>query len=254
MKRIGAIITVLFLAFSFSSCRYGILPENAAYYTEAINSLLWCRGNSSNGDKKYNPQIEIIDRDSFGRVLFSYKEGFSGADYEDLSDLNIYAFLIMQAEDDEFVYYYEDINYVCVNFADYREDICRCQIDELKVDNDWGKVFNTDKCIRRNKSTKKISSNFDSSVNSFIESKKKEVGTYLRVCPSGHDSFGRTIISMSEFGRTPWQGRLIVCIIQPDGSVFCSDDYNLTFDYFEYHNNLQALKNEANWNNEFITS
>jgi hypothetical protein len=53
---------------------------------------------------------------------------------------------------------------------------------------------------------------------------------------------------MSEFGWTPWQGRLIVCIIQPDGSVICSDDCNLTFDYFEYHNNLQALKNEANWN------
>ena len=185
MKRIVAIITVLFLAFSFSSCRYGILPENAAYYTETINSLLWCRGNSSDGDQKYNPQIEIIDRDSFGRVLFSYKEGFSGADHEDLSNLNIYAFLIMQAEDDEFVYYYEDVNYVCVNFADYREDV------------------NADKCIKMNKSTKQISSNFDSSVNSFIESKKKEAGTYLRVCPSGHDNFGRTIISMSEFGWTP---------------------------------------------------
>ncbi len=94
MKRIFAIITVLVLALSFSSCYQPISPEYAAHYTETINSLLWCRGNSSYGEKIYNPQIEIIDRDSFGRVLFSYKEGFSvirGV----VSDLNVYAFLIM---------------------------------------------------------------------------------------------------------------------------------------------------------------
>ena len=253
MKRIFATITVLVLALSFSSCYHPISPEYAAYYTETINSLLWCRGNSSYGEKKYNPQIEIIDKDSFGRVLFSYKEGFSvirGV----LSDLNIYAFLIMQAEDDEFVYYYEDDNFVCVNFADYREDVCHRQIDELKTANDWGKEFNADKCIKKTKSTKKNRSNFDSSVKGFIDSKEKEVGDYLRTCISAQDNYGRTVISMSEFGSTPWQGRLIVCIVQPDGSVICSDDYNLSFDYFEYHDNLQALKNEANWNNEFVTT
>lgn len=253
MKRIAAIITVLVLALSFSSCGQKIPTEYAAYYTETINSLLWCRGNSSDGEKMYNPQIEIIDRDPFGRVLFSYKEGFS-VNRGVLSDLNIYAFLIMQAEDDEFVYYYEDDNYVCLNFTDYQEDVCHRQIDELKTVNDWGKEFNADKCIKKTKSTKKNRNNFDSNVKSFIDSKEKEVGDDLRTCISAQDNYGRTVISISEFGLTPWQGRLIVCIIQPNGSVICSDDYNLTFDYFEYHDNLQALKKEANWNNDFTTS
>lgn len=251
MRRVGAILILLFLALSFSGCRNNILAEDAAYYTETINSLLWCRGNSSDGARIYRPKIEIVEKDAYGRVLFSYREGFS-TDHEDLSSLNIYGFLIMQAEDDEFVYYYEDVNYVCVNFTDYREDVCSRKVDELKIANDWGKELNLDKCIKKIKSTRKIKNNLDSSVNGFIDKKEKEAGIDFRVCVSAQDDFGRTIISMSEFGGTPWQGRLIVCIIQPDGSVVCSDDYSLVFDYFEYSNDLQVLKDKANWNNEFI--
>lgn len=253
MKRFVVIMTFLVILLSLSSCRDEIPGENAAYYTEAINSLLWCRGNSSDGTQKYAPEIGIVETDTYGRVLFSYKEGFS-ADNNDLSNLNIYAFLIMQATDDEFVYYYEDVNFVCLNYTDYREDVCSRQIDELKTDNDWGREFNSKKCIKKTKSTKPIRENYDGIVKDYIDLKKKEAGVDLRVCFSGQDNYGRILISMSEFGRNPCQGKLIVCIIQPDDSVICSDDYNLTFNYFEYYDDLQVLKNEANWNNEFIAA
>lgn len=253
MKRMVVIVFMVLLAISIYSCKKGEVDQKyAAHYTEAVSSLLWCRGTSSSGTIKINPQIEVIDRDSFGRILFSYKEGFS-ADLKDLSSINIYAFLVMQAEDTDFVYFYEGNNYICVDFNNYQEESIQKQIDELKKSNDWEKEFNLNKCIKKCKSAKKILNSFDNNVKSYIKLKKKEVGADLRVCTSAQDNFGRTIISMSEFGMTPWVGKLIVCIIQPDGSVICSDDYNIVFDYYEYHNSLEALKNVANWNNEFIT-
>ena len=103
-------------------------------YTVAIKSTLhvtgiaWMEG---------NPFIRILDEDEFGRVLFSYSEGYSPFGER----IPRYIRLISQKTDSEHVYFYEHINFIFVYFNPVTTDemyFNLTAIEALKYTNNWG--------------------------------------------------------------------------------------------------------------------
>lgn len=80
--------------------------------------------------------VEEIEKDSYGRILFSYtvKDDF----------YPIAAYVICQKIDDEYVYYYEDY---CVLASETFSGILENDLSDLKLQNDWEKPFLEEKCV-----------------------------------------------------------------------------------------------------------
>ena len=75
MKRILLTVLAITMLFSVGGCsKKPYAGERADLYTVALNSLLWVSGVSWEGDKETDPIIEILEEDSHGRVLFTYRE------------------------------------------------------------------------------------------------------------------------------------------------------------------------------------
>lgn len=149
-KKFYVLCAVVFVAILVlcCCCKYnGYSSEYSDLYTVAVNSLLWNTGNSYDAEREIDPQIEIIEKDTFGRVLFSYRERYySGA------KLSFSALLISQKSSEGYVYYYEDYNFVImeqevfsVEIRSFANDI----IQNLKTANDWNKEIVTGKCVKK---------------------------------------------------------------------------------------------------------
>jgi len=123
-------------------------------HTESSNSLF--------GLYAVNETPVLMEEDAFGRVLYFYKVGSSIARDEIYGDGSIFAFLIMQKSNDEYVYYYSDINFIVrkrpetipysVGGAALLEEVLKTipneEVEELKAKNDWGKPIDESKCIK----------------------------------------------------------------------------------------------------------
>ena len=141
------IIPVLFLNI-LTSCSYnGYSGGHLELYTVAINSVLWLNGHSWSADFECDPQIEIIDEDKQGRIMFTYYEKYYSG-----SDISFSALIICQDSNENEVFYYEDINYIVkeqVIYSQNLEEFSDNEIEQLKLMNDWNKEINYDKCIKK---------------------------------------------------------------------------------------------------------
>lgn len=158
MKRIVFILLLLpvFCLIILTSCSYNGYSGNFSdLYTVTINSVLWLNGYSWDTDFVCDPQIEIIDEDMYGRIMFTYYEKYySGA------DMSFSTLIICQDSNEKEVFYYEDINYIVkeqVIYAQSLKGFDEEEIEYLKLINDWNKEINYDKCIK--KEIKKSKSN-----------------------------------------------------------------------------------------------
>lgn len=141
---------MLMCAIMLNSCGYnGYSGNNLDLYSVAINSVLWLNGYSWGADFQCDPQIEIIDKDNYGRVMFTYYEKhYKG------SDMSFSALIICQGSNNNEVLYYEDINYIVKEQELYSQNIesfGEDQIESLKIINDWNKEINYNKCVRKSK-------------------------------------------------------------------------------------------------------
>ena len=154
MKRLRLLILVFFIV-AFSVFGSGCLPHkyggsNVELYTVAVNSIFSSSGSYSNGEAIYDPIIEIIEKDEYGRVLFFYYEG-SGRGNES------YSVLIMQKSTEDSVYFYEDdcfTTYKILNeepfwYGNYHEVYEGVDYSALKEVNDRGKEINEEKCVKK---------------------------------------------------------------------------------------------------------
>ena len=72
MKKAKFTLAVLLLVI-LSSCGCAFKEYSGGYpdlYTVAVNSVLWVNGYSLGADFECDPQIEKIDEDNYGRVMF----------------------------------------------------------------------------------------------------------------------------------------------------------------------------------------
>ncbi|MCH4202442.1 MAG: hypothetical protein LKF69_01565 [Bacilli bacterium] len=161
LKRNKVIFVLLSFVFLFTL--FGRNPVFKEYvgkyadlYTVAVHSIEESRG-FIDATGTFQPALEKLDEDEQGRVLFCYSEAQETG--------NVYL-LIMQKSDDNDVYYYDKINYICEPLSEgnyvilygakkpsiiydkyngFSEDM----INELKTLNDWNEEINISKCISK---------------------------------------------------------------------------------------------------------
>ncbi|MDE6613304.1 MAG: hypothetical protein K2K28_01980, partial [Clostridia bacterium] len=66
-----AIIIILFAGCGFRGYYSG---KDVDLYTVAVNSVLWNKVYLHQTERLENPQIKIIEKDEFGRTMFTYYE------------------------------------------------------------------------------------------------------------------------------------------------------------------------------------
>lgn len=135
-RRILLIMVTIFLA-AQSSC-FPWRPDFVLIVSQTSYAYPW--GFSA----EHGPRWETLETDDYGRVLFAYYNGF-----ED------YTVGIRQKNDNEFVYYYDNISFICTEEGarDFLEEIDKIfpaeQIDKLKSANDWNQPLDEEKMIKR---------------------------------------------------------------------------------------------------------
>ena len=223
----------------------GEYPE---LYSVAINSLLGSTGYSVS-ERRYDSTVELIEEDDYGRKLFYYNE---------LHPVNADSLLISQKNDDEYVYFYPDYNFISipldemsnVNWREktYVENFSAEAIEELKMRNDWNMEVNLDNCMKvdivrqkekgsvRNRDLNRLynlalgedASNHASSKTFFIE-----------------DAYGRSIyLGHGTFTSRRW----VVMLFQPNGTFDESRCLMELHDTQNYQDELRLFKELNDWN------
>lgn len=132
----------------FTGCAFkGYSGEYPDLYTVAINSILWNWGHIQQLEGTAQPIIGILEKDDYGRTLYVYYEG-SGA------ETNL---VISQYSEEDYVYYYEDFNFLQKDNRSAQEGFSQEEVDNLKSLNDWGKEIDLKKCVKKQITRKKQS-------------------------------------------------------------------------------------------------
>ena len=102
-------------------------------FTEAVNSLIAADGTIYK--QRDGVKLEVLEEDKYGRVMFSYSE---------YKSFNTYNILIKQSCDEDYVYYYPDINFISNSDNNFSTE----EIEKLKLENDWNLDLNYNKMIQ----------------------------------------------------------------------------------------------------------
>ncbi len=89
--------------------------------------------------KGYSP--DTVETDQYGRTLLCFTS------YNNLSKTTETAYAICQKYADSTVYFYEDINYIRIEFTQTKS--IDSKLEELKERNDWNRPFDEKKCSVR---------------------------------------------------------------------------------------------------------
>ena len=154
---------------------YSYGGEYKDLYSTAVWNIFGIRGFYSGGEFVRDPSIEIYEKDSKGRVLFAYYDGYYG-----VSDDNIGYFggiVIMQYSDGNSIFCYDNC-YLPVyqgTISGYKDVYSEDAINQFKIDNDWNLEINKDLCLehpyvsRRPKGDLKIKEKeFESAIKTYV--------------------------------------------------------------------------------------
>ncbi len=112
MKKVSILgILLLILPVILCGCQTpydGYKGEYTWAYTEACYSLLFAQGSGEDPDKHYDPIIDIIEEDEYGRKMFCYYEWQTC--YISDEEKVILSLLICQKSDESYAYFYPDVN------------------------------------------------------------------------------------------------------------------------------------------------
>ena len=260
------VVTVLFVSM-LTGCIFRYRGDHIDLYTVAGNNVFGADGYRFNGEVSYDPYIEVIEKDNYGRVLFFYDEGYRSK-YGT-------AIVIMQKSEDSFVYYYQDICQIpYVRSEDeyyvelgYNDMFSNEQIESLKEVNNWNKPIDLDKCTKAeiynrkgDEGPMKISNNeFEKAIKSYVRdhgySGDDYIYRYSRYCNT--DKYGREIYYVYGVGRdangegvsTTSESKEyhFAIIFNPDRSCPKENVCEITTDS-EFYNTVEQLKENCGWN------
>ena len=273
MKKLKIGVCILLLGvvtFSLVSCAYYMGPH-WDLYSVAVNNIFGAGGFGDDGEAAPDPEIDIIEVDDYGRVLFFYNEypNYTKQRYRT-------AIVIMQHNDNnDCVYYYQDDCYLPYLGEEtpypvgYRNLFSEEEIVALKELNDWNKELNLDKCVKAPCSNKKPYGSLKLKHRDFEEVLKpfvKKLGyegddTIYRYCEyCNTDKYGRELyyvyglardaVDESDPTKTTTQYFEFAMIFNPDKScpkenIIVLTDKTSTFDA------LKQLKQLAGWNQPY---
>ena len=255
MKKILLILVVLSMLFSLTSCIRAIFQsrffenfENPELIATVIHSVLFTQGCSWGAEMPRYPLITVLETDEYDRVLFRYTEDAT------ISGCGFSALLILQSFTEEFVYYYEDVNYIT---AAKEGDLDRegeaiffdDAIQSLKNDNDWNQPIDLEQCIEKEVITKRYSlplqyKKMEKICQSEIEASKNTLrGWYTFNCLT-QDAYGRFIC----FGTFSFSGEEQKNIFF---AILFQEDLSYTLielPLFDYQEQFIQFKAENGWN------
>lgn len=271
MKKILAISLLFVMLILLTGCIYRYRGEHNDLYSVAINNIFGANGYRTNGEAVYDPYIEILETDDYGRILFLYDEGYRNQFGT--------ALLIMQKRENDCVYYYQDICYIPLIFPDdaYKEDkfsyqnyYSEKQITALKDLNDWNKPLNFDKCTssvmaeRKSKEGKLDlqEKDFEKAISTYAKKNgyKGDDNLYRYSIYCNTDKYGREIYYVYGIGRDV-KGEGVspnsvqkyydfALIFNPDKSCPIDNICEIT-DLNEYYKEVTALKENCGWNTPY---
>jgi len=229
------IVLLLIVSFSGSGCTrpepYEYSGEYPELYSIAINSVLGSTGYSLS-EKKFDPDITVMDKDMYGRKLFLYTE------YKGISTYNL---IVSQKDDDQYAYFYPDYNFISASEDNFSTN----EIEMLKEKNDWGKATDLTKCIKvkivRQKDTGPVPNN------KLMQLYKEALGSDSRRIENTYffikDDFGRSIYLGYGTGE-----RYVVMLFNSDGSYDESKCLLELTDIYNYQDALKLFKEQNGWN------
>lgn len=237
------LLCVIFLTGCGGSYQYsGDHPE---LYTVAVNSLLWNKGVGSLSDRACDPEIEVVETDNYGRVLFMYREmPFS-------QNIVFSSLLIMQSTIDNYAYYYEDCNFICKDetppYSKVTSEFDVKDIEKLKQENDWNKELNLDKCKKTEISNTKKK-------NPIEEKKLREIFSVY----NGYYGNSTYFLTEDEYGRFICYSRVVIRDEKMDSEKFVVllFEKDLSYTIFEpsspynYQEEFKQFKQAHHWNSK----
>ena len=264
------IAALLLLSKCLSGCYHteykGEYPE---LYTVAVYNFLGRAGCWSNGEVVKDSEIELLETDSYGRVMFLYHEGISdwGRGYG-----------ILQKSQDGYAYFYEDD---CVlvsgdvwNGHDeyfHEKWFIEEELDAFKVRNDWDQPLNEEKCTKKAIVIKEPAGK-RAPKKSYMEDLAKSYWNKEETAVSFHtnrdaiflteDSYGRELYWMYSWRKDDGDNStysIFAIIINPDGTCDGASAMLLLNDYtwgesYEINSReaLKEFKQQNGWNTEYI--
>ena len=253
-----ALVIIINLGISGCGGRYyrGDYPE---LFTVALNSLLGASGVAPNLID--DPEIIVLEKDSYGRTLFMYDEGgWFGV-----------SILISQKSDGNYVYFYPHYNFIIFEaFSEMTSRIARnglrkehlypeiiAQINELKQKNDWNYELDLERSTRREI---EVYYNFDRK-----GPVRDEVLLELYNIALGDDAWENPLrfyvnfLTTDDYGRSVYLGtggewdnqRHVVMFFQPDGYFDEEKGVMELKDMFGYQTALREFKELNDWNQPF---
>ena len=248
MKRILLIIFALFFTLISSSCVYkGYSGNYSDLYTVAINSVLWLNGHSWGADFECDPKIEIIEKDNYGRIMFTYYEKYySGA------DISFSSLIICQDSNEKEVFYYEDINYIVKEQVIYSQNLERFsneEIEYLKLANDWNKEMNYDKCIKKEITKSKENIPYAKEITKQIIDEftlvNGQYSLFMDFLTSNADDSKYVIYGYIQ----KYEGTNIyfIGLVETEGEVFKKIDIIVPLDVYDYKSEFMDFKEINEW-------
>jgi len=276
----GLALLLLALSLTGTPSSYEYVGDNVDLSTEARNSIL-------GADQGWESSIVVVDEDNYGRKMFVFRGTSIAADEVDqyAGYKYLYGVLISQQSDREYVYYYEDYNFLIYSQSDCAEIIPRSpsnselaelvdypgfqeDIATLKDENDWGKPLNENKFfkVRISRGDK----DKDTQGGLAPEQSKDAIVAYIESQANyQNDSPGYTIASSMSYLTSDDYGRHIffvrfwkykdtsatmeyldsyVVIFNEDGSVSKPNGIMKIADLWNYQDDLRAFKIRNGWN------
>lgn len=259
MKKILSSIFFIFVLF-LSGCLWTPVIYEGDYpelFTEAINSIVGANGiKYDGGEYQESADLEIVQEDEYGRILFSYYEA---------SEISTYNLVVSQASDDEYVYFYSDINFISAAENEFSE----YDVWQLLEANDWGKELSLDNTVRIKITNEKEDSQIkinDESFEPLLRQLADSTGylgddLYCRFSLyMTRDTYGRVMFYVYGIGRDLYGEGVspdsttryfdTVVIVNPDGTYNQNTAIMELTDFFNYQQDLKSFKELNHWNEE----
>ena len=229
MKRLILVLLLCLTIVLFASC-----SERSEFFDLAICGSYAVPGMYCDNLKGNSVSCTVIERDSYGRILFEYKTKSRITMQEEK------AYVICQKYDSDYVYFYEDEGYSFAN--DYDNDIMN-----LKENNDWNKQFNEAKMSRRSNKTTfdlQIAEGTNLELSEIMElcARKLQVdSSEIELCGFvDRDSSGKELLLISKSNN---QSQMYFALFNIDNTVAILEISNHTVSKSQ----LAKFKCENNW-------
>lgn len=250
MKKTGLLILLsTFMLLIITGCFYrGYSGNYSDLYTVAINSVLCNNGHSFSADKYVNPKIEIIEKDMYGRIMFTYYEKYYAG-----ADISFSSLIICQQSNEKNVFYYEDINYIIKEQTLYEQNINSFEneeIEKLKAVNDWNKEINLEKCIKKEITKHKPIIPYEKEVKSKILTelnlKDKEYSLFVNFLTSDSDDTNFIIYGFVRINNE--EGIYFIGFVEVNNESVEKINFLIPLNVFDYKTELIEFKKINNWN------